>query len=141
MKLFFVAFIFSSQMVLGSPDIALTMVPKGKLSDTFGRDFKIKTASGTKVEIEFRRNGKLEEAKGHNLNRGDEFEPGDGLLSLATVAQKLTGQGIKPEGHWLLEEDAELGWIYEVGNTIINAKSGKIIKAANEIGLLEKSFQ
>jgi hypothetical protein len=135
---FFYVFLLLSKVTFASPEIALTMVPKGTLSDTFGRDYKIKTAAGTKIEIEFKRNGKLEEAKGHNLNRGDHFEPGEGLLSLATVAQKIGLLGARPEGQWLLEEDEEHGWIYEVGTTLIDAKSGQLIKKSNEIGFHEK---
>jgi hypothetical protein len=137
MKLFFI-FLMISQTILAKPEVALTMVPKGKLAETIGRDFKVRTVSGTKIEIEFRRNGLLEEAKGQNLNRGDVFEPGDGLLSLATIAQKISQTGIKPDGQWLLEQDEDHGWIYEIGNTIIDAKSGKVIKSINEIGFLEK---
>lgn len=109
-------------------DIALSMVPRGKLVETIGRDFVIKTPAGTKIGIEFTRDGKLEEAKGVNLNRGDELEPGDGLLSLSSVAQILNGTGIKPQGHWMLEQDKEMGWVYEFEGNIVSAKTGKILK-------------
>lgn len=105
---------------------ALSMVPRGKLDLQQGRDFTIKSLAGTKIRIEFRRNGKFEEASGDNLNKGDELEPGEGLISLGTAAQYIQEKGIKPEGHWSLEQDPKLGWIYEVNHKhIIDAKTGK----------------
>lgn len=109
-------------------EVALSMVPRGKLVETIGRDFVIKTTAGTKIGIEFTRDGKLEEAKGVNLNKGDELEPGDGLLSLSSVAQILQGTGIKPQGFWMLEQDKDMGWVYEFEGNIVSAKTGKILK-------------
>lgn len=113
--------------VSAAPDIALSMVPRGKLFETIGRDFVIKTPAGTKIDIEFTRDGRLEEAKGVNLNKGDELEPGDGLLSLSSVARVLQSAGIKPQGLWMLERDTEMGWIYEFEGKIVSAKTGKIL--------------
>ena len=114
--------------VFAATDVALSMVPRGKLVETTGRDFIIKTTAGTKIGIEFTREGKLEEAKGVNLNKGDELEPGDGLLSLSSVAQILQGTGVKPQGYWMLEMDKDMGWVYEVAGKIISAKTGRILK-------------
>ncbi len=116
-----------STCVFAATDIALSMVPRGKLVETIGRDFVIKTPAGTKIGIEFTRDGRLEEAKGVNLNKGDELEPGDGLLSLSSVAQILQSTGFKPQGYWMLEQDKDMGWIYEFEGKIVNAKTGKII--------------
>lgn len=117
-----------SSGVFAATDVALSMVPRGKLVETIGRDFVIKTPAGTKIGIEFTRDGKLEEAKGVNLNKGDELEPGDGLLSLSSVAQILQGTGLKPQGYWLLEQDKDMGWVYEFEGKIVNAKTGKILE-------------
>lgn len=114
--------------VSASVDHAVSMVPKGKLFDFINRDFDIRTKAGTTIEIEFGRDGKLKQASGKNLNKGDELEPGEGLISLSTIAQKLGTSGSKPEGYWLLEEDPELGWIYEIDNKLISAKSGKLLR-------------
>lgn len=116
-----------SMGVFAATDIALSMVPRGKLVETIGRDFVIKTPAGTKIGIEFTRDGRLEEAKGVNLNKGDELEPGDGLLSLSSVAQILQSTGFRPQGYWMLEQDKNMGWIYEFEGKIVNAKTGKII--------------
>lgn len=95
--------------------------------DQSGRDFIIKTGAGTKIGIEFERSGKFQEAKGNNLNRGDELEPGDGLISLSTAAQSLAKKGIIPQGHWVLDRDPKHGWVYEFENTLINARNGHVI--------------
>lgn len=119
--------LFSHSAFSLTPDLALSMVPRGKLMDQSGRDFIIKTGAGTKIGIEFERSGKFQEAKGNNLNRGDELEPGDGLISLSTAAQSLAKKGIVPQGHWVLDFDAKHGWVYEFENTLINAKNGDVI--------------
>ena len=113
----------------GAMEVALSMVPRGKLVESIGRDFIIKTTAGTKIGIEFTRDGKLEEAAGVNLDKGDELEPGDGLLSLSSVARKLQETGMRPQGHWMLEQDKEMGWVYEFQGKIVSAKTGKIIKS------------
>jgi hypothetical protein len=111
----------------GKSDIAQSMVPHGKIIEIWGRDFILKTSGGSKVTIEFKRNGMLQEATGRNLNQGDEFEPGDGLITLSTAAQRLQSKGMRPRGFWRLEEDESLGWIYEFDKAIIHAKTGKVI--------------
>lgn len=104
------------------------MVPKSKLFENHGRVLILKTMAGTKIDIEFKLNGDFKEAFGVNLNRGDDFEPGDGLISLSSAAQKLLTKGVKPEGAWILENDDQLGWIYDLQGTIISAKNGRFIK-------------
>lgn len=110
-----------------SSEMAIQMIPNAKVYELQGRDIILKTLSGTKVRVEFQRNGELEEAKGMNLNRGDEFEPGDGLISLGTAAKHLGKRGISPEGNWRLSKDKEFGWIYEFGKNLVNAKSGDVL--------------
>jgi hypothetical protein len=105
---------------------AQSMVPKGKLVEDNGREFLIKTAMGTKVVIEFHRNGSFQEASGKNLNQGDDLEPGDGLISLSSAAQKF--QSSSPRGYWTLEKDQILGWFYEFDLGIVDAKSGKLLE-------------
>jgi hypothetical protein len=124
--------LFSHSAFSLTPDLALSMVPRGKFEEQNGRDFTIKTGAGTKIGIEFERSGKFQEAQGNNLNRGDELEPGDGLISLSTAAQTLVKKGITPQGHWVLDKDEKHGWVYEFENTLINAKNGELI---NEFAL------
>lgn len=111
-----------------SVEIARSMVPRGKIAETLGRDFIVKTKAGTKIDIEFTRSGSFEEASGKNLNKGDELEPGEGLISLGSAAQAIQKIGLNPEGYWLLEKDQMMGWIYEINGTIVGAKDGTILK-------------
>lgn len=109
-----------------SEETVLSMVPRSKVDLRQGRDFILKTMAGTKIRIELKRDGKLEDVSGENLNKGDELEPGDGLISLSTAAQAI---GQKAEGNWSLELDPKLGWIYEVNHQfLVDAKSGKVLK-------------
>ena len=127
------AIAFSAHAVV-SETVALSMVPRGKLDIQQGRDFTIKSLAGTKIKIEFRRSGTFEEASGDNLNKGDELEPGEGMISLSSAAQKLQEKGIKPEGHWSLEQDPKFGWIYEMNHQhIIDAKTGKSINDTDSL--------
>lgn len=111
-----------------SVEIAKSMVPRGKIVETLGRDYIVKTKAGTKIEIEFTRSGSFEEASGKNLNKGDELEPGEGLISLGSAAQIIHKSGQRPEGFWLLEKDQMMGWIYEINGIIIGAKTGEILR-------------
>lgn len=120
--------LFVSTLSYAAPDIATSMVPKGRIIETWGRDFIVRGRHGTNIGIEFSLDGKFKEATGKNLTKGDELEPGDGLLSLSTAAQHLLKKGLRPEGYWTIEKDDKLGWIYEFDKGILNAKTGEIIK-------------
>jgi hypothetical protein len=91
-----------------------TMVPQGKVIHQASREFTVKTRAGTKIKVEFERNGNFQEASGLNLHAGDEFEPGQGLMSLGSIAKSLTEKGHKVKGDWNLERDSTHGWIYEL---------------------------
>lgn len=118
---------------------ALTMVPKGTIFIQTFREMTVKTTSGTKVKIEFERQGRLQEGSGLNLNRGDEFEPGSGLISLSSAAQAVAQTGHQVKGEWNLEKDSQYGWIYELLEEkqdnktfhLVNAKTGKVIRSVN----------
>lgn len=122
-------FLSGSVFSMVHEDTAKSMVPHGKLVEHLGRDYTIKTWAGTKVEIGFDREGNFKHASGRNLNKGDELEPGDGLISLSSIAKNIQPQGLKTEGFWSLEHDQKMGWIYELNaEHIVCAKTGKIIK-------------
>ncbi len=115
--------------------ISLSMVPRGKIVEKERRYYKIKTRSGTRISVELYRNGNLEEASGRNLNGGDDFEPGQGLISLSTAAKFAIIPGTQLNGRWILDEDKKLGWIYEFYGEqkgtdleiLVNARTGKMI--------------
>lgn len=118
-------------------ELVKSMVPKGEISQKIGKDFSVKTPAGTKVTVEFDRDGELDEASGLNLGKGDVFEPGDGLISLSSAAQVAQKQGHQIRGEWRLERDSKYGWVYELEGRrdeesmdyVIDAKRAQLIKA------------
>lgn len=141
LKLLCFLFSFSIIPAIASVDIAKSMVPRGKIIEELGRDFVVRTKGGTNVKIEFSLEGKFQEASGKNLNRGDELEPGDGLISLSSAAEVLQKTGIGPEGYWLLEKDLKMGWIYEVRGNVISATSGEILRKSPDFSISENALE
>jgi uncharacterized membrane protein YkoI len=117
-------------------ELVKSMVPQGEITSFLRRDFTVKTTAGTKIIIEFDRNGTLDEASGLNLGKGDIFEPGNGLISLSSAAQVIHQQGVKVAPIWRLEKDPKHDWVYEFEEEVdertvehlVNARNGKIIK-------------
>lgn len=129
----FIFMMLLTSLSYAAPEIAASMVPRGKVIERYGREFVVKTTAGTKIDIEFAIDGKFQEAFGKNLNKGDELEPGEGLLSLSSAAFKLKEKGLIPEGHWTIEKDEKLGWVYEFKSAILDAKTGKIIQKLSSL--------
>ncbi len=127
-------FILAANFSPTTPDVATAMVPRGKIIETILLDYVVKTAAGTKITVEFTSAGHFKQAAGKNLNQGDELEPGDGLLSLSTAAQRLSKSGMTPKGLWALEREPGLGWIYQFNQAIIDAKTGQTLKYLKETG-------
>ena len=119
-------------------EIVKSMVPHGEISRKIGKDYSVKTQTGTKMMVEFDREGNLDEASGLNLGAGDIFEPGNGLITLGSAAQIIKKRGKDVKGEWHLENDPRLGWIYglhgmkEEDNVeyIVDANKGQLIKTA-----------
>lgn len=122
-------------------EAALSMVPRSHVVEKRPTEYVVKSAAGTKIRIEFHRSGKLQEASGHNLNKGDEFEPGLGLLSLSSAARKVMDEKLRFLGHWSLEKDPKSGWFYEFHverdsepeYVHIHAKTGRELSSMTEI--------
>lgn len=139
------AFLISSFTAMGNIEpvetTALSMVPRGILIAKIAREYFVKTKAGTKIKVEFGHNGKFEEASGMNLNHGDEFEPGMGLISLGTAARAVVNIGYPVRGDWNLEKDSTHGWVYEMSGEndeeedifhLVNATSGQFIGSIAE---------
>lgn len=118
-------------------ELVKSMVPRGEISQKFASEYTVKTQVGTKVIVEFDRTGAFDEASGLNLGKGDIFEPGNGLMSLGSVAKALNEKGHSVIGEWRFEKDSKLGWIYDLAglkdeqniNYVIDAKTAQLIKA------------
>lgn len=96
---------------------------------------KIKTKHHTLITIGLDAQGGWEEISGVNLNRGDEFFPGQGLLSLGQVERRMSMLGRKIYGRWRLIKYQQYGWVYQVNAQsknqqtflMLNAYSGQLI--------------
>lgn len=87
------------------------------------QEIQIKTKRNTLIQILLDERGKLVMADGVNLNRGDLFYPGHGLLNLDQVETKMNQQGERIYGKWRLIEYQEYGWIYQVNVVTKNGES------------------
>lgn len=124
-----------------SEDISLSMVPHGKIFEARGRTFILKSKGGSKIQIRYNLDGSFKDASGLDLSRGDELEPGEGLLSLSTAAQIITKFVGPPKGFWILEKDKSHGWIYDIHGTLVDAKKGKLISEKNKTHTKKLVFQ
>lgn len=96
---------------------------------------KIRTQNRTEIFITLSPQGTWEEVKGVNLNRGDEFYPGQGMMSLHQISQRLHRLGKSIYGKWRLVKYQEFGWVYQVNAKakkqpvffMVNAYSGQLI--------------
>jgi uncharacterized membrane protein YkoI len=117
------------------PDL-IKLVPHSTLSSKTKTEIKLKTKAGTVIEIGIDDDGEMEEASGNLAEKGDEFEPGDKILSLKAVVDILKKEGKKLQGEWTYEENEEGDWVYDFEGIeknkdvdyIVNATTGKILK-------------
>lgn len=114
----------------------LEYVPKGTVVEHKDDEVKMKTVNGGIVEVEFTRDGELDEASGDSVVH-DEFVPGQGLLPLKEAVQHLQKNGKTPSGDWSLENSFIKGWHYEfegieAGKSmdyVLDAKTGKLLES------------
>lgn len=118
---------------------ALKMVPGGTVESLDRDEVTVKTAAGTIMEIEFNRDGTLDEASGDMATK-DDFMPGNGLLTLKDAVAALEKAGKKAEGEWSIDKDFMREWEYEFEGFennqkyeyVINAKSGELLKSKRD---------
>lgn len=118
---------------------ALKLVPGGTVEHTKGDEATVKTTAGTFIEIEFNRDGSLDEASGDMATK-DNIVPGNGLLSLKDAVSSLEKNGKKAEGEWSLDKDFMREWEYEFEGFennqkfeyVINAKTGEFLKSEKD---------
>lgn len=115
---------------------ALKYVPGGAVVELKKDEVKVKTPAGSLVEIEFNRNGELDEASGDAIE-SDVFIPGNDYKNLSEISKTLKDQGYQLSGDWSYESSFMKPWHYEVDafkdgqsyEVEIDAKTGKILKS------------
>jgi hypothetical protein len=118
---------------------SLKYVPGGSVVELKKDEVKVKAPAGSVIEIEFNRNGELDEASGDAIE-SDIFIPGNGYKNLSEISKTLKDQGYQFSGDWSFESSFMKSWHYEVdaikeGQTYeveIDAKTGKITKSKIE---------
>lgn len=127
-------FTLSSQaFAIEYSETALKMIPGGKVIQEKTREVMVLTPNQSTIEVEFKKNGKFEEASGDNLEK-DILVPDMGLISLQEAVALLKKEGKTPVGEWSLEESLFGNWHYEFegiegGKKMdyqVDAKTGKI---------------
>lgn len=119
--------------------MATKLVPRGTVQQVDRDEVTVKTAAGTILEIEFNRDGSLDEASGDMATK-DNFVPGNGLLELKDAVAALEKNGKKAEGEWSLDKDFMREWEYEFEGYennqkyeyVINAKTGALLKSKRD---------
>lgn len=115
---------------------ALKYVPGGAVVELKKDEVKVKTPTGSIVEIEFNRNGELDEASGDAIE-SDVFIPGNNYKNLSEISKMLKDQGYQLTGDWSYESSFMKSWHYEVdalkdGQSLeleVDAKTGKMTKS------------
>lgn len=110
---------------------------------------KLRTKNNTDIDILFNHKGQLEVAEGVNLNRGDIFIPGQGMLSLSEIERRMLSLGERIYGKWRLVKYQEYGWVYKVNAAgkgrpifhLVNAYSGQLIGSMTQLDPLPLESQ
>ncbi|WP_413584547.1 PepSY domain-containing protein [Bdellovibrio sp. HCB274] len=112
------------------------IVPAGNIVKQDGHEYKLTTAKNTLMEVEFNRDGTIDEASGDAAGAGDVLVPGEGRKTLEEVIKSLSVAGKKASGDWSFKKSYMHGWVYEVEGFeegkkmeyLVSAKDGSLIK-------------
>lgn len=138
-KFFLSAFLLAFSAQSFAQDLkasALKYVPGGSVVELKKDEVKVKTPTGSLVEIEFNRSGELDEASGDAIE-SDVLIPGNNLKTLSEISKTLKDQGYQLTGDWSYESSFMNPWHYEVdafkdGQSFeveVDAKTGKVTKS------------
>ncbi|WP_413558346.1 PepSY domain-containing protein [Bdellovibrio sp. HCB209] len=114
----------------------LKIVPEAKVVRQDGHEYKLTTVKQTLMEVEFNRDGSIDDASGDAAAAGDVFVPGNGMLTLAQALESLNKAGKTPSGDWSYKKSFMHGWVYELEGFengkkmeyLISAKDGALVK-------------
>jgi uncharacterized membrane protein YkoI len=110
-------------------------VPGGEVVQEKEREVKVRTKSGSIVEVEFEVSGEFEEASGKSPEN-DVLVPGTSLIPLSKAYASLKEAGKSASGDWSLEKSFIKGWVYEFEgfengkevDYLIDAKTAKFLE-------------
>lgn len=113
---------------------ALKFVPGGTVVENKKDEVKVRSPQGGIVELEFKRNGELDEASG-DMIESDSFAPGKDYLPLDRIAAALKEEGHQLRGDWSYDKSFMKDWRYEIDTTqnneqlelVVDAKTAKIL--------------
>jgi len=126
---------FSSIAAVKDED-ALKYVPGGSVVENKKDEVKVRSPQGGIVELEFKRNGKLDEASGDMIEL-DSFVPGENYLPLDRIAASLKEEGHQLRGDWSYDKGFMKDWRYEV-DTIQNNERFELVVDAKTAKILDK---
>lgn len=123
--------------------------PDSQVLHRSAKSVKLKTKNNTYIDLQLNDRGQLEVAEGVNLNRGDIFYPGQGILSLTQIEKRMTYLGEKIYGRWRLIKYQQYGWVYQLNVAskerpifhLINAYSGQLIGTITKLVPLQLEGQ
>ncbi|HLT22328.1 MAG TPA: hypothetical protein VKZ84_02755 [Bacteriovoracaceae bacterium] len=118
--------------------------PESNIDEHNDNIVKIKTKNNTYIRIFHNKKGQIEVAEGVNLNRGDIFVPGQGILPLSEIEKRMSLLGERTYGRWRLIKYQEFGWVYQLNVAspdqslfhIVNAYSGQLIGSITRLAPL-----
>lgn len=119
----------------GSNEKIAHLIPGGEIVQEKDHEVKVRTKSGSIVEVEFERNGAFEEASGKSPDK-DILVPGPSLIPLTKAYASLKDAGKSASGDWSLEKSFIKGWVYEFEgfengrevDYLVDAESGKFLE-------------
>lgn len=117
------------------------LVPESKVVKQDGDEYEVVTPKNTIVEVEFKRDGSVDEASGDAALAGDVFVPGNGMIALSDAVEALKKSGKSASGDWSYKKSFKNGWVYEFeglenGKEMeyqISAKDGSLVKDRRDI--------
>lgn len=117
------------------------LVPESKVVKKDGDEYEVMTPKNTVVEVEFNRDGSVDEASGDSAMGGDVFVPGNGMIALGAAVESLKKSGKTGTGDWEYKKSFRNGWVYEFEGREndkdmeyqISAKDGSLVKDSRDI--------
>lgn len=141
-------FLLSTERAMSQHHLAYVS-PNSTVLHHSKKTIQLKTQNNTQITLYLDTKGELEAAEGVNLNRGDIFYPGQGILSLSDIEKRMKSLGEKTYGRWMFTKYQEYGWVYKLNVAVkgepifhmVNAYSGQLIGSMSKFAPLQVEGQ